>query len=358
MLYNCRRRKLIDEARSILINELETLSGVAKGLTRSNDGLAVLGERDSEIQASLAEVERAREDPRVSRLQKSISDTLEAVFNLWSTDAGVSSVRSNSSFSVGVDETEKSHIYDIQALSDLFKSITCLPSDQTLISLSPGPLLGLVCHAAQRQLTASWLSLAGTLIGQLNPPPSVVLNETVLNVKSGPTPEAVGIVAAALPMLLECSLNAMSPPGAMEANPDIVQEFFVCMDRIAQDFTRSFYTLPPGGLDALMNCTVTALSLQERYSLVQACNFICNLIQRSSVDTALAAEKDHLIQLNGRRIMKAVLEGFAAVAPRSVVPNLIEILGTLLSRAGGGLGGGGGAGGAVAAIWIREILFA
>lgn len=34
------------------------------------------------------------------------------------------------------------------------------------------------------------------------------------------------------------------------------------------------------------------------------------------------------------------------------------MLGTLLGRAGGGNGGGGGAGGAVAAIWMREILFA
>lgn len=73
--------------------------------------------------------------------------------------------------------------------------------------------------------------------------------------------------------------------------------------------------------------------------------------------------------------MKAVLEGFASVAPRrlimipyicsttneslvSVVPNLIEILGALLSRAGGGTGGGGGAGGAVAATWMSDILLA
>ncbi|KAG6901557.1 hypothetical protein C0995_010614 [Termitomyces sp. Mi166 len=240
---------LPDEARTIIINELETLSGVAKGLTRSTDGLVILGERDSESQASLEAMERAKEDPRVVNLRKSISDTLGTVVNIWSTDAGISS-----------------------ALSDLFKSITCLPADTTLISLAPGPLLGL-----------------------LNPPPSLVLGEA-LNVKTGPTPEAVAIIGAALPLLLECSLNAMSPPGAMEA--------------------------------------------------------------RSSVDTALAVDKERLIQHYGRRIMKAVLEGFASVAPRSVVPNLIEILGTLLSRAGGGLGGGGGAGGAVAASWIRGILFA
>jgi len=40
-----------------------------------------------------------------------------------------------------------------------------------------------------------------------------------------------------------------------------------------------------------------------------------------------------------------------------MVPNLIEMLGTLLGRAGGGLGGGGSAGGAVATTWMREILF-
>jgi hypothetical protein len=57
-----------------------------------------------------------------------------------------------------------------KALSDLFKSITSLLTD-------------IVCFAAQRQLTAVWLSLASILIAQLNPP---VFS---LNMKSGPTPE-------------------------------------------------------------------------------------------------------------------------------------------------------------------------
>ncbi|KAG6908732.1 hypothetical protein DXG01_003577 [Tephrocybe rancida] len=320
--------QLPDEARTTIINQLETLSGVAKGLTRSTDGLIILGERDSEPQAQVDVMERAREDPRTVNLRRYILDTLEVVVRVWSTDAGIST-----------------------ALSELFKSITCLPGDTTIITLSAGPLLGLVCLASQRQLTAAWLSLAAILIAQLNPPPSLLLYNGAA-IRNGPTPEAVTIVGTALPMLLEYSLNAMSPPGAMEANPDIVQEFFVCMDRTAQDFTRSFFTLPPGALDALINCSITALSLQERYSLVQASNFI-----RSSIDKALAADKEHFLQVHGRRIMKAVLEGFASVAPRSVLPNLTEILGTLLSRAGGGIGGGGGAGGAVAATWIREILF-
>ncbi|EEB86974.1 hypothetical protein MPER_15888, partial [Moniliophthora perniciosa FA553] len=59
-------------------------------------------------------------------------------------------------------------------------------------------------------------------------------------------------------------------PGGMENNPDIVQEFFTCLDRkriqclllviaclkpsiqVAQNLPGNFYMLPAGGLDALM----------------------------------------------------------------------------------------------------------
>lgn len=50
--------------------------------------------------------------------------------------------------------------------------------------------------------------------------------------------------------------------------------------------------------------------------------------------------------------MHAVLAGFAGVAPRSVLPNLIEMLGTLLTRASDPRGAGGGG----ATQWMDEIL--
>ena len=50
-------------------------------------------------------------------------------------------------------------------------------------------------------------------------------------------------------------------------------------------------------------------------------------------------------------LMHAVLAGFAGVAPRSVLPNLIEILGTLLTRASDAGGTGGGA-----TQWMNQIL--
>jgi hypothetical protein len=97
-------------------------------------------------------------------------------------------------------------------LSDLFKSITSLPSDATLISLPAGPLLELVCLAAQRHLTAVWLSLASMLIIQLDPPSLLPLT-----LKSEPNPEAQRIMSTIFPVLLQTSLSSLSQPGAMDA---------------------------------------------------------------------------------------------------------------------------------------------
>lgn len=74
------------------------------------------------------------------------------------------------------------------------------------------------------------------------------------------------------------------------------------------------------------------------------------LIHRTAVVDELSAHKTTLLANHGYALMRAVLQGFAGVAPRSVVPNLIEILGTLLSRATD-IGPAGNA-----TQWMREIL--
>jgi len=308
---------LPDEARTMAILQLETLSGVGKGLTRTTDALLTFDE-NPEIQAEVERIREAREDLRMINLRDHLFAAIRNTVDLWSTDAGVS-----------------------HAISDLFKSITCLPSDTTLMSLPAGPLLDLVCLAAQRHLTAAWLTLASILIAQLNPP------SFLSTIKSGPTAEAQAIVSNTLPILLQTSLRSLAQPGAMEANPDVVQEFFTCMDRVAQDFTSAFYSLPPGALDALMQCAITSLALQERYSLVSACNFLSSLIHRTCIHEELTPDKTVLIQRHGRSIMRAILCGFAGVAPRSATPNLIELLSTLVTRCLG-----------ECKVWITEILFA
>ena len=107
---------------------------------------------------------------------------------------------------VGVDDV-------LQALSEFLRSITCLPSDITLLSLPPGPLLGLICVASQRQLTAVWLTLANMLIIQLDPP----IMFTTMTLKTPPNVEGMTVVSNVLPVLLQTSLSMLGQPGAMES---------------------------------------------------------------------------------------------------------------------------------------------
>ena len=69
-------------------------------------------------------------------------------------------------------------------------------------------------------------------------------------------------------------------------------------------------------------------------------------MRTSSVDE-LAEAKSALIRAHGRAILRAVLCGFAGVAPRSVVPNLIDLLSTMVTQAT-----------AACKTWMKDILFA
>jgi hypothetical protein len=95
-------------------------------------------------------------------------------------------------------------------ISDLFKSITALPSDATLLSLEPATLLELACAAANRQLTAVWISLSEILIFLLDPPP-------ILTLKSSPGETERSLVAEAAQSLIHSSLRDLSQPGVMES---------------------------------------------------------------------------------------------------------------------------------------------
>jgi hypothetical protein len=73
---------------------LEILSGVAKGLTRTLDGLSVLeGESDLSIQAEAEKIRLARDDRRATKLREVIFAAIRGIVELWSVDAGVGNVR-------------------------------------------------------------------------------------------------------------------------------------------------------------------------------------------------------------------------------------------------------------------------
>ncbi|KAJ7095461.1 armadillo-type protein [Mycena crocata] len=313
-----------EPARLAAILQLEILAGVAKGLTRTQDPLAFDEEDSGGAEADA--VRAAREDPRTGAMRGALFDAIARVAELWSADSEVG-----------------------QALSELFRAITALPSDVTLLSLPAQPLLGVVCRAAERRLNAVWLALATILIAQLNPPP------LFLTIKAEPNEEAEAAVRAAVGEIVAAALGALGAPGGMVENPDIVQEFFACMDRVAQDFTGAFCALPDGAFDALMQCAISALALQERYSLVAACTFLGTLIHRTALYAPLSPEllqqlQAHMIRVHGRALMRAVLCGFAGAAPRSVTSNLLELMAALVARWDERAGG--------ARAWVADVVFA
>ena len=83
--------QLSDEARASTILQLEILSGIAKGLTRSEDGFAIL-EDDPEVVADTTAVQLARDDPRAVKLRENIFAAIRGVVELWSLDVEISHV--------------------------------------------------------------------------------------------------------------------------------------------------------------------------------------------------------------------------------------------------------------------------
>ena len=76
-----------DESRALAIVQLQTMSGVAKGLTRANDVFDLEDDSDEDPL-----IMRAREEPRMLQLREQMLEAVKATINLWSTDAGIGDV--------------------------------------------------------------------------------------------------------------------------------------------------------------------------------------------------------------------------------------------------------------------------
>ncbi|KAF8498083.1 ARM repeat-containing protein [Russula emetica] len=292
---------LPEDARALATQQLQTLSGVAKGLTRTTDAA---GFETSPAADEVERMQHARDDIRMVQLRDHILHAIQGAVELWSADAGIS-----------------------EALSDLFKSITALSADATLLSLPPAPLLELVCGAAQRQLTAVWIALANMLIIQLNP------TSLTAPLRAVPSQEVLAIVREVVSVLLQATLATLSMTGAAVQNPDVVQDFFNFTEKVSFHFVTVFYQLPRQSFDDLVRCAISALSLQERYSLVAASTFLTALIKDTQANDDLADAKKLLLDMHGRAIMRSLLIGFAGVSPKSAVPNLVELFSALIAKA-------------------------
>jgi hypothetical protein len=75
----------------VIIVQLQTLTGVAKGLTRTADSL-FFDESPTE-QLETGRMAQAREDPRMVKLRNAMFSAITTTLEYWSTDAAVSDVR-------------------------------------------------------------------------------------------------------------------------------------------------------------------------------------------------------------------------------------------------------------------------
>ncbi|GJJ09063.1 hypothetical protein Clacol_003285 [Clathrus columnatus] len=300
--------RLPEDARELCIQQIKALTGCARGLTSASESFFVLEETEADQAQLAAKMNAAREDPRMVRLRQDLLVGLGRAMQLWSVDVEVA-----------------------DNFSELFKAITSLPADATLISLPASPLLELTCSAAQRRLTGVWLSLASMLMGQLNPPS---LNTLSL----GPPPEAEALVLSALPALLYPCFQLLSDIQAMEAT--------YALDKVALHFVRTLYRLPETVFATLIQTAIAALAIQERYALVSACSFLTGFLRQTLADGTLTEQADAFMNRHGKAIIHALLSDFVAVAPRSALPNLIDLLAMIILKRTD-----------ETRVWMKEILF-
>ena len=72
-----------------------------------------------------------------------------------------------------------------------------------------------------------------------------------------------------------------------------------------------------------------------------------SLINRTHANEELGEVRHMLVQMHGPPIMRALLAGFAGVAPKSAVPNLVELFSTIVSKYP-----------IESKSWITQIIFA
>ena len=75
------------------ILQIQTLTGCAKGLTRTSDVLFSYEDGDTKEKKEYEKLLRAREYPRMVRLRESITQAIQGIMAIWSGDATTADVR-------------------------------------------------------------------------------------------------------------------------------------------------------------------------------------------------------------------------------------------------------------------------
>ncbi|WVF66636.1 hypothetical protein IAT40_001376 [Kwoniella sp. CBS 6097] len=298
-------------AQPALIESTASLTACFKGLSPSEDD--VFDTSDEDEAAKEEKVRIAREDPRMIALRQGIEGAVEGVVRVWKGDAEVA-----------------------DAISSLLKHAT-LSSSSTLISLSPLPLLSLVCMACERSPSALWMSLASTLTLRINAPASPLLakREKTEEEKRLAEQEDIGkwnIVGDVASRLVVVAGNFLAGDG-MRDHPDVVEGWFKFCSALASRFPGVLLRLSSQMVEAYMSLGLMGLGTQERFSLKSASEFFVALLANTRYPSPLEPLSDPLLAHFGPLILRALLLSAGSEGPRSIIPNMAELLAGLVGRA-------------------------
>ncbi|KAG8802127.1 hypothetical protein FRC17_006479, partial [Serendipita sp. 399] len=169
-------------AHQLCTTQLRSLTGCAKGLTIVSDPL------EGKFVPDHAAISQARLDPKMAKLRDDIVLAIRTVTERWWSNAEITG-----------------------ALSELIKAITATVVEESILSLPPQPLLGIIAEANQRQVSSTWLTLATILAGQLQTP------KTLESLNPAPTAESIQFIQELSPRVLAPSLDAIRDTTYMEA---------------------------------------------------------------------------------------------------------------------------------------------
>ncbi|WVR03182.1 hypothetical protein IAU60_000173 [Kwoniella sp. DSM 27419] len=298
-------------AQPALIQSTACLTACFKGLSPSEDDIFDTSDEDESEREEKVKI--AREDSRMVALRQGIESAIEGLVGIWSGDIEVAA-----------------------AISSLLKHAT-LSSSSTLISLPPLPLLTLVCLACERAPSALWMSLASTLTLRINPPVSPLVKQREKTEEEKRIAEQddiakwniVGDVAGRLVVIAGGFLTA----DGMREHPDVVEGWFKFCSALASKFPGVLLRLPSHLVEAYMSLGLMGLGSQERFSLKSASDFFVAILAGTRYPSPLEPLSEPLLAHFGPLILRALLLSAGSEGPRSIIPNMAELLAALVGRA-------------------------
>ncbi|OXG35215.1 hypothetical protein C367_00450 [Cryptococcus neoformans Ze90-1] len=311
------------EAQPLLIQTINSLTACLKGLSPSDD--EIFDAVDDEDQKE-EEMKRVRSDERMARLREKIYMAIEGVVGVWNGDS----------------ETA-------DAISSLLKHVS--PNPPTLISLPSLPLLSLVTLACSRAPSALWFTLASTVILSISAPPSFLIKKKDLATREDEAAmareeqekwETVGQCGG---RLVEIAQGLFQGEG-MKENPDIVEGWFKFCHSFAERYPGVLLRLQPHQVESYIQLGLAGLRLHERFSLKSASDFFVALLSKTRFPSPLEAIFDPLLHAFGPSLLHALILSAGSEGPRSVIPNLAELLAGLVTRVSGD----------VMSAWLEGVL--